>query len=47
MAKPKASVSASRWGEMPCRSQTATLRFIEAVDLAVILLRYQDNGKTW
>jgi hypothetical protein len=45
MAKPRASVSASRRGEMPCRSQAAALRFIEAVDLAAILLGYQDKGK--
>jgi hypothetical protein len=30
---------------MPCRSQAAALRFIEAVDLAAILLGYQDKGK--
>jgi hypothetical protein len=46
MANPSASVSASRCGEVPCRSNTAAFRLIEFRYMLVIMLTVSVRNAT-
>jgi hypothetical protein len=44
MARPSASVSASRRGEMPCRSHTTDFRRIDSMTFVATVPWYREKG---